>query len=66
MWYHDPGRLSRAWEAWGCAAWKPRYHVLVVPGLSGYIFNLTEAEDRFACVLAPLPRDGLGEGRVDG
>lgn len=34
LWNHDPDRLRSALDYWGRAAWKPRYHVLTLPGSS--------------------------------
>ena len=32
-WNHDPQRLQSALDYWGRAVWKPRYHVLSLPGI---------------------------------
>jgi hypothetical protein len=40
MWNHDPGRLRDAVHYRGRGVWKPRFHVLAVPGPSGYLFKM--------------------------
>ena len=42
MWNHDPERLRDVVECRGCgrAVWKPRFHVLAVPGPSGCLLSL--------------------------
>jgi hypothetical protein len=42
MWNHHPERLRDAvdYRGRGRGVWKPRFHVLAVPGPSGYLFNL--------------------------
>ena len=40
VWNHDPDRLLSAVDYWGRAVWKPRYRVLSVPRLFGYVFNM--------------------------
>jgi hypothetical protein len=52
MWNHDPARLQCAADSWGLAVWKPRLHVLSVPGEFGYVFSLAPAEDHPPCVSA--------------
>ena len=37
MWDHDLDRLQSASDDWGRALWKPRYRVLNLPGLFGYV-----------------------------
>ena len=44
-WNHDPQRLQSAVDYWGRAVWKPRYHMLTLPGLFGYAFNLAALLD---------------------
>jgi hypothetical protein len=54
-----PARLQSAWDSLGRAVWKPRFHVLTMPGLSGYGFSLATTDRHSACVreadLTPLP-----------
>ena len=60
MWNHDPDRLQSAWDQWGRAVWKPRYHVLSLSGLSGHLFNLAALDARKPCkrdALQHLPTD---------
>lgn len=33
----------------GRAVWKPRYHVLSLPGVFGYVFNLAALGERAPC-----------------
>ena len=54
-WNHDPDRLQSAVDYWGRAVWKPRYHVLSLPGLFGFIFNMATLDMRTECW--PGPRD---------
>src|SRR5271166_2301830 len=51
MWNHDPDRLRDAvnYAGRGRAVWKPRFHVLAVPGPSGYLFNLAALDQRTPC-----------------
>ena len=71
MWNHDPDRLRSAWDHWGRAVWKPRYHVLSVPGLFGYIFNMATLDKRTDCwpgppksaPLATVQRPGMNRAR---
>jgi hypothetical protein len=49
MWNHDPDRLRDAVDYGGRAVWKPRFHVLAVPGPSGYLFNLAALHQRTPC-----------------
>ncbi len=50
LWNHDPQRLQSAVDYWGRAVWKPRYHVLSLPGLFGYVFNLAALNGRTPCI----------------
>jgi hypothetical protein len=49
MWNHDPDRLRDAVDYAGRAVWKPRFHVLAVPGPSGYLFYLAALDERTPC-----------------
>jgi hypothetical protein len=49
LWNHYPERLAAAFDYWGRAVWKPRYHVLSLPGLHGSIFNMVKLQDRSRC-----------------
>ena len=53
MWNHDPVRLRSGVDYCGRAVWKPRYHVLSVPGLFGYVFNLDALDERTECWPGP-------------
>ena len=68
MWNHDPARLQSAWDSLGRAVWKPRFHVLTMPGLSGYGFSLATTDRHSACVreadLTPLPDTATTLDRV--
>jgi hypothetical protein len=44
MWNHDPDRLRDAVHYRGRGVGKPRFHVLAVPGPSGYLFNLASLD----------------------
>jgi hypothetical protein len=65
MWNHDPGRLRDAvdYPGPGGAVWKPRFHVLAVPGPSGYLFNLAALDERTPC--HPGARQAPGESTPD-
>jgi hypothetical protein len=49
LWNHDPDRLQSALDYCGRAVWKPRYHILSLPGLFGHVFNLASVGDRTPC-----------------
>jgi hypothetical protein len=54
-WNHDPVALGSALRrAGGCAVWKPRWHVLVVPTGqvpgAGNVFNLAARDQQTACL----------------
>ena len=49
LWNHDPDRLRSVLDYWDRAVWKPRYHVLSLPGLFGNVFNLAALEERTPC-----------------
>ena len=49
VWNHDPDRLLSAVDYWGRAVWKPRYRVLSVPRLFGYVFNMAALDKRTEC-----------------
>jgi hypothetical protein len=57
LWNHDPGRLRSALDYCGRAGWKPRYHVLSLPGNFGFLFNMATWDRRTPCVqkVAPPP-----------
>jgi hypothetical protein len=65
MWNHDAERLRDAvdYRGRGRAAWKPRLHVLAVPGPSGYLFNLAALDERTPC--HPGARQAPGESTPD-
>jgi hypothetical protein len=65
MWNHDPGRLREAMDYPGPsrAVWKPRFHVLAVPGPHGYLFSLAASDQRTPC--HPGTRQALGESTPD-
>jgi hypothetical protein len=63
MWNHDPDRLRDAMDYQGRAVWKPRFHVLAVPGPSGYLFNLAALDERTPC--HPGARQAPGESTSD-
>jgi hypothetical protein len=63
MWNHDPGRLQYLLDYGGRAVWKPRFHVLAVPGPSGYLFNLASSDKRTPCHLGA--RQAPGESTAD-
>jgi hypothetical protein len=49
MWHHDPDRLQSAWDYWGGGVWKPRYHVVSLPGLFRHVVNLAARDGRTPC-----------------
>ncbi len=53
LWNHDPDRLRSAMDYWGRAVWKPRYHVLSLPGLFGYVFSMATLDKRAECWPGP-------------
>jgi hypothetical protein len=62
---HDPDRLRDAVEyrGRGRAVWKPRFHVLAMPGPSGYLFSLAALDNRTPC--HPGARQAPGEPTPD-
>jgi hypothetical protein len=65
VWNHDPDRLRDAVDycGRGRGVWKPRFHVLAVPGPSGYLFNLAALDERTPC--HPGARQAPGESTSD-
>jgi hypothetical protein len=65
MWNHDPDRLRDVvdYAGRGRAVWKPRFHVLALPGPSGYLFNLAALDQRTPC--HPGARQAPGESTPD-
>ncbi len=64
MWNHDPDRLRSVLNDHDRRAdWKPRFHVLAVPGPSGYLFNLAALHQRTPC--HPGARRAAGEPTSD-
>jgi hypothetical protein len=65
MWNHDPHRLRDAvdYAGRGRAVWKPRFHVLAVPGPFGYLFNLAALDQRMPC--HPSARQAQGASALD-
>ena len=63
MWNHDADRLRDAVNYCGRAVWKPRFHVLAVPGPSGYLFSLAALDQRRPC--HPGARWASGESTSD-
>ena len=55
MWNHDPDRLREAVNYCGRAVWKPRFHVLAVPGPSGYLFSMATSDNRTPCIEKVAP-----------
>ena len=49
-WSHDRDRLQSAVDYRGRAVWKPRYHVLNLPGVFGSVFNLAALEAQSPCL----------------
>jgi hypothetical protein len=59
LWNHSPGLLRRAFNSWaGRAWWKPRFHVLAVPGPSGCAFNMAQLDELTPCKQRVRPRTG--------
>ena len=54
-WNHDPHRLRMAWNQRRRAVWQPRFHVILIPGPSGLVFNMGTPDQRTPCL--PGPRD---------
>ena len=57
LWNHDPDRLRSTWDDWGRAAWRPRWHVLVIPGLFGRVLNMAAVEHQSPSVITEYPDD---------
>lgn len=54
VWNHDPDRLLSAVDYWGRAVCGSRgYHVLSLPGLFGYVFNMARLDKRTECWPGP-------------
>ena len=59
LWNHDPERLRDALNSYRrCILWKPRFHVLAVPGPSGGVFNMAQLDERRPCRQGIRPRPG--------
>ena len=59
LWNHSPGLLRSTLNGRsGSAVWKPRFHVLVVPGPSGRVFNMARLDQQTPCKHRVPPRDG--------
>jgi hypothetical protein len=59
LWNHGPGLLRSEFSSGGGrAVWKPRFHVLAVPGPSGRVFNMARPDERTPCRQRVRPREG--------
>ena len=66
LWHHDPDRLRSAVDHWGRAVWKPRYHVLSLPELFGYVFNMAALQERTPCKPGGAPHEQLVPAALGG
>jgi hypothetical protein len=55
LWTHEATRLRQAWDNCGRAVWKPRWHILSLPGPTGVIFNMATSDRRTPCVEKVAP-----------
>ena len=55
LWTHEATRLHQAWDGCGRAVWKPRWHMLSLPGPSGSFFNMATWDRRTPCVEKVAP-----------
>jgi hypothetical protein len=53
LWSHEAARLHQAWNRCGHAVWKPRWHMLNLPGPDGSAFNMATWDQRTPCRLRP-------------
>jgi hypothetical protein len=59
LWTHGATRLRQAWDTCGRAVWKPRWHMLCLPGPSGSAFNMATWDQRTPCIGKVAPRADL-------
>jgi hypothetical protein len=50
LWSHSATLLRQAWDRYGRAVWKPRWHMLSLPSPSGVAFNMATWDRRTPCV----------------
>jgi hypothetical protein len=57
LWTHEATRLRQVWENHERAVWKPRWHMVSLPGPTGVTFNMATWDRRTPCVekVAPPP-----------
>ena len=59
LWSHEAARLHQAWDRCGHAVWKPRWHMLNLPGPDRSAFNMATWDQRTPCIEKIAPRDDL-------
>ena len=59
LWSHEAARLHQEWDRCGHAVWKPRWHMLNLPGPDGSAFNMATWDQRTPCIEKIAPRDDL-------
>jgi hypothetical protein len=55
LWNHSATLLRQAWDRYGRAVWKPRWHMLSLPGPTGVAFNMATWQGRTPCVEKVAP-----------
>jgi hypothetical protein len=58
LWTHETTQLRQVWDRCGRAVWKPRWHMVSLPGPSGAGFNMATWDQQTPCIekIAP-PQD---------
>ena len=60
LWNHSPGLLRSTLNGRsGSAVWQPRFHVRVVPGQSGRVFNMARRDEQTPCGQRVRPRKAI-------
>ena len=59
LWSHEAARLHQEWDRCGHAVWKPRWHMLNLPGPDGSAFNMATWDQQTPCIEKIAPPDDL-------
>ena len=55
LWTDEATCLRQAWDLYERAVWKPRWHVLSLPGPRGAVFNMARWDRRTPCIEKASP-----------
>ena len=50
LWTHEATRLHQVWDTCERAVWKPKWHMLSLPGPNGSYFNMATWDERTPCI----------------